>query len=289
MRPMFLAAPPTTTGRTAATLPFSQVNHHIFGPGRTYTLEGTHIYFADLARLYGLTHGDDYFDGLTRNSFTEMAGEAVAPFTAGDPFDLVIMAHSTPDPEPGWPGPSLTQALPGGPLAFGIAEQGTAATATALRVAAEYAASAGTGRSLVLALEQSVLLHDLPLPDGVVPPARDAVAALVLDPADPAGTVTPRQYADVALRDVPALLGEAHGAGRNAITGQGLDPERDVPADWQAGAAPSGLPATGIWAALARELPALRAGEGGLVLADYDRELRYLHTYEITFGAERPA
>ncbi|RCV48225.1 hypothetical protein DEF28_24180 [Marinitenerispora sediminis] len=265
------------------------MDHHLFGPGRAYTLESTHIYFADLARLYGLTHGADYFDGRTRNSFTEMAGAAAAPLVSGAPFDLVIMAHSTPDPEPGWPGPSLTNALPGGPIAFGIAEQGAAAAATALRIAAEYAAAAGARRSLVLVLEQSVLLHDLPLPSGVMLPERDSVAAIVVDAAEPAGTVTPRQFADVAPEEVRTVLSEALGDATEVIAGPGLDPERDIPAGRRVTAAPRGLPATGLWAGLAAELPARRARGGRVVLADYDRELRYAHTYEVVFGPERSA
>ncbi len=247
-------------------------------------------FLCDLTRLHGLPQGEDYFGRATRITFTDMAQEIAAELTGDgaeanqiEPFGLAVVAHNTPDAEPGWPASYLSGALPGEPLAFAVADQGAAAPFTALRIAADYsgtiAAGAGERRAaLVLIMDQSAVVPDLPLPAGTVPPGRDHAVALVFAPTARLAAVSVRQLTDVSPADAAAAIEAELHAGQGPATAV-LGPGLAVPAAL-AGArvvhARADLPGTGLWRELAWLLRRADAPGGRILLASYERTLGYL-------------
>ncbi|MFC7545963.1 hypothetical protein [Plantactinospora sp. GCM10030261] len=229
-------------------------------------------YLADLAGLHGLPDRPADFAGAARTTFTDLVRPLVAE-VAGKPTELVVLAHVTPDAEPGWPASFLTGALPGAPLAFAVADQGVAAPFTALRIAQAYAGAEDFDRALVVLLDQGTFLTA-----GAPPPVRTGLVAVLLERAGELGAVSTRVLSGVAPHEVrPALataLAEFPGA---VVTGPAAAP-------------PAGRPATGGWRRLARRLPTgPSSGAAGakhpVALAEYDVTARCLGVCVVTPAA----
>ncbi|WFE40827.1 hypothetical protein [Micromonospora sp. WMMD998] len=192
-----------------------------------------------------------------------------------EPVDLLVLAFAVHDALPGRATAAyLSHVCPGTPMSFALCDQGPAAAFTGLRIA--LAQPAGR-RSLVLAVEQSVLPYDT----GVAVPERHRAVALLLGGGPAGARVTAvRQYPDVGPDDAPGLAAaelRGLGAGRPdvaVVLGAGL-----------AGVAtggspvtvvPSGQPMTGVWWALLDRLDDGPGRVGTVVAADYHPDLRYL-------------
>ncbi|MEV4490107.1 hypothetical protein AB0K04_08320 [Micromonospora coxensis] len=239
------------------------------GSGGRYTpaLAG---YLSDLARLHGLRREPDDFAGVARTTFTDLVRPLVAEI-ADTPVDLIVLAHVTPDAEPGWPASFLTGALPGEPLAFAVADQGVAAPFTALRVATAYARADRFDRVLVVLLDQGTFLTAGPPPE-----VGAGLVALLLDRDGTLGELSTRVVAGVAPPQARSVLASslADFSG-TLVTGAALSP----PAGPQGSAPhPGELPATGLW----RELTDRPAGGGPVALADYDPAARCLGICVVT-------
>src|SRR5689334_3534905 len=109
-----------------------------------------------------------------------MAQALIAPAVSADePVDLLVLAFSIHDLRPGRQTAAyLSHLTPGTPMAFAICDQGSAAAFSGLRIAGEYAASAGVRRALLIVVEQAALPYDCPVP---VPAEHRAVAMLYGD------------------------------------------------------------------------------------------------------------
>jgi hypothetical protein len=144
-------------------------------------------YLADAARPYGrevpaALFGEPPSPALG-HSYGEMAEALIGPAVAGDePVDLLILAFSVHDLRPGRQTAAyLSDVTPGAPMAFAVCDQGSAAAFSGLRIAREYAASAGVRRALLIVAEQAALPYDCPAP---VPAEHRAVAMLYAVAAD---------------------------------------------------------------------------------------------------------
>jgi 4-hydroxymandelate oxidase len=253
-------------------------------------------YLADAARPYGrevpaALFGEPPSPALG-HSYGEMAEALIGPAVAGDePVDLLILAFSVHDLRPGRQTAAyLSGVTPGAPMAFAVCDQGSAAAFSGLRIAREYAASAGVRRALLIVAEQAALPYDCPAP---VPAEHRAVAMLYAvaadgdradgDRAEPAARVaglrqhpgvTPDGVAGLAAADLAEL---AAGHGETALVlSDALAAVWTAPAAGRVRVMPPGQPSTGVWWGLVDEL----SGNGGrpdlLVAADYDPGLRYL-------------
>src|ERR1035438_5031182 len=109
-----------------------------------------------------------------------MAEALIGPAVPTDePADLLVLAFSIHDLRPGRQTAAyLSNLTPGAPMAFAICDQGSAAAFTGLRIAREYAASAGIRRALLVVVEQAALPYDCPAP---VPAQHRGVAMLYGD------------------------------------------------------------------------------------------------------------
>ncbi|WBB76009.1 2-hydroxy-acid oxidase [Micromonospora sp. WMMD1128] len=220
-----------------------------------------------------------------------------------EPVDLLVLAFAVHDALPGRATAAyLSHVCPGTPMSFALCDQGSAAAFTGLRIAG--AQPAGR-RSLVLAVEQSVLPYD----PGVAVPERHRAVALLLGggpavggdpppgggPAAGAGArVTAlRQCADVAPEDVAGLAAaelRGLGAGRAdvaVVLGAGLAGVANgvvASGGKPVTVAPPGQPSTGVWWALLDRLDDGPVRPGTVVVADYDPELRYLCLVAIVTG-----
>ena len=216
-------------------------------------------YLGDMVKPYGLR----LVEGpVTGQSYGEMAVPLIDELAESD-VDLLVLATDVPDITPGRATATyLSHVCPGGPLAFGVSDQGRATGFTGLRLIRDYALP----RAMLLILEQSELRYDPGVP--VHLPARHAAVGLLW------GEGGERPLLDVqALSDVDDdALAEAlapYEAGTVVLGGTlahlAVKADRVVLAD-------ADQPLTGGWTALA-ETP--RDGRV-VVLADYDPALRYL-------------
>jgi 4-hydroxymandelate oxidase len=253
-------------------------------------------YLADMARPYArevpvALFGDPPSPALG-HSYGEMAEALIgSAVPADEPVDLLILAFSSHDLRPGRQTAAyLSHVTPGAPMALAICDQGSAAAFSALRIAREYASSAGITRALLIVVEQAALPYDCPATvpsqhrgvamlygdglygdglygDGALPQAR--VAGLRQHPGVPPGDV-----ACLAAADLKELAAGHHAVG--LVLGDALAAAWTAPAAGQVRAMPPGQPSTGVWWGLIDEL----AGDAGhpdlLVIADYDPDLRYL-------------
>jgi hypothetical protein len=266
-------------------------------------------YLADMARPYGqevpaALPGGPLSPELGQ-SYGEMAepliGSAVLP---DEPVDLLVLAFSIHDLWPGRPAAAyLSHLTPGAPMAFAVCDQGSAAAFSGLRIAREYAASAGIARALLIVVEQAALPYRSPGPlpaqhQGVAMLLAAAAAAAAAGGAGGAGGTGgggrgggARPQARLAgLRQRPGVLpGEAAGLAaadlKELAAGQpevGLVLSATLAGLWTAPAAgrvrvmPPGQPSTGVWWGLTDALAGTEGRPGLLVAADYDPSLRYL-------------
>jgi 4-hydroxymandelate oxidase len=263
-----------------------------------------HEYLSDLVRPYQLTLRPDGHG----HSYGEMAAALIPELVPADrPVGVVVLAFAVPDVRPGRATATyLGELCPGSPLTFAVCDQGAAAGYTGLRLAGEYARAGDCPGALLLVVEQAALPYDagLPVP---LPPAHRAVG-LRLDRTGPAAVRTVRQHADVAPGRVAELLaGELTGAAAGGRRELRLIADPDLAAGLAGGpvnAAVRVVPAsrghTGGWWELAEmlaevlaevpaEVPAApeRPDAGRVVLASYDRQLRYLCVSVVDIGPDR--
>lgn len=246
-----------------------------FGAGRPYP-RAHREYFTDLLASYGMSPRPGAFEA-GRTSYQEMVAALLpdlVPLAAG--FDLAVLAHVSPDAEPGWPMCYLSHAVPAAGLAFAVSDQGATAPFTALRLVLDSAWVNPARLALVLIMGNAAVLHDGPVPE----PARitrDRAVALVLREGADLALESVRQLTCVPAQSVRARLDDALrevGGPLTAILGQGLAGHVDgqVLAGRVRWAAP-GQPGTGIWSLLAQQQ---RDAPGCIVMGDYDAELQYL-------------
>ncbi|WP_406194072.1 hypothetical protein OH807_04375 [Kitasatospora sp. NBC_01560] len=245
------------------------------------------VFVSDLARPYGLPLREDLLVEGVGHSYEEMAEGLLREALAdGRPVDLLILAFDTPDVRPAAPSSlALSRSCPGEPLSFALCDQGTAAAFSALRIAAEYHRTGACRRAVVVLAEQTTLHHHPHVP--VELPERHCAVVLVCEEVDGGGGLAVRQQstadAELAAKTVRAEVQEL-GAGASVLLGAGLDfgPEAGPEFDGATAATP-GQPFTGLWSALAEQLPAWRADGRPLLAAGLDRRLGILST--LTLGA----
>jgi 4-hydroxymandelate oxidase len=243
-------------------------------------------YLTDMARPYArevpaALFGEPLSPALG-HSYGEMAGALIGQaVSAAEPIDLLVLAFSVHDL---WPSRQtaayLSSVTPGAPMAFAICDQGSAAAFSGLRIAGEYAASAGVRRALLIVVEQAALPYDCPV---AVPSQHRGVAMLFGDCAAPAARVAGvRQHPGVppgAAAGLAAAGLTELAAGRPQV---GLVLSDSLAAVWTAPAAgrvrvmPPGQPSTGVWWGLIDELTSDAGHPDLVVAADYDPGLRYL-------------
>ena len=141
-------------------------------------------YLADAARPYArevpaALFGEPPSPALG-HSYGEMAEALIGPAVSADePVGLLVLAFSIHDLRPGRQTAAyLSHLTPGAPMAFAICDQGSAAAFSGLRIAREYASSAGIRRALLIVVEQAALPYDCPVP---VPAQHRGVAMLYGD------------------------------------------------------------------------------------------------------------
>lgn len=228
------------------------------------------VFLTDLVRPYGLELGADVGQGHT---YGEMAAELIGAMVgAHEPVDLLVLAFAIPDLRPGRATATyLSHVCPGGPLAFAVCDQGSAAAFTGLRLAREYLRTDGCERALVLVVEQAALPY--PTRAAASVPARHAAVGLLCERTGATRLRTLEQYPDVSAGQAAELLARATAAAGAAVTvvlGAGLADVADAVTPPRVRVAPSGQPHTGAWWGLAAELG------GEVLVADYDPLLRYL-------------
>jgi len=248
-------------------------------------------YLADMTRPFGCELSAELFrDPLSPalgQSYGEMAGALIGPAVpAGEPVDLLILAFSVHDLRPGRQTAAyLSHLTPGAPMAFAICDQGAAAAFSGVRIARDYASSAGVRRALLLVVEQAALPYDCP---AAMPAEHRAVAMLY--GATPGGDGTAaqarvvgvRQHPGVRPADVAALaaadLAELTAGRREVrlVLGDALAGEWSAPGSARVRMVPPGQPCTGTWWGLIDELGAGPARPDLLLVADYDPCLGYL-------------
>jgi len=240
-------------------------------------------YLTDMARAYGRAVPADLTDELPLgHSYGDMAEALIASVVSADePVDLLILAFSLHDLRPGRQTAAyLSHVTPGAPMAFAVCDQGSAAAFSGLRIAREYASSAGVRRSLLIVVEQAGIPYDSPAP---APSRHQAVALLYGDgPTSWARVAGVRQHpavAPTAVADRAAATLAELAAGHDEV---GLVLSDALATLWTAPAAgrvrvmPPGQPSTGVWWGLVDEFTDGSRHPELLVAADYDPDLRYL-------------
>jgi hypothetical protein len=252
-------------------------------------------YLTDMVGAYGRQVSADLFgerqSAELGQSYGEMAQELIGSVVSADePVELLILAFSVHDL---WPSRQtaayLSGVTPGAPMAFAVCDQGSAAAFSGLRIAREYAASAGVRRSLLIVVEQAKIPYECPIP---LPLRHQGVAMLYGDRAQPsapeiaerpsmlARLAGMRQHAGVGSCDVAGLaaagLSELAAGHRDVA----LVLSDALAAAWRPAGrvrvvAP-GQPFTGVWSALLDELTTDSGRPDLVVAADYDPGLRYL-------------
>jgi hypothetical protein len=245
-------------------------------------------YLADAARPYArevpaALFGEPLSPALG-HSYGEMAEALIGPVVAdGEPVGLLVLAFSIHDLRPGRQTAAyLSHLTPGAPMAFAICDQGSAAAFSGLRIAREYAASAGVRRALLIVVEQAALPYECA---AELPSRHRGVAMLYADRAGPPASrvagvcqhpgIPPGEVAGLAAASLAELAAGHREVG--LVLGGALATVWAGPAAGQVRAMPPGQPSTGVWWGLIDEL----AGDAGrrpglLVAADYDPDLRYL-------------
>ncbi len=243
-------------------------------------------YLADMARPYAREVPAALFGGppapALGHSYGEMAEALIGPLVPADePVGLLVLAFSIHDLRPGRQTAAyLSHVTPGAPMAFAICDQGSAAAFTGLRIAREYASSAGIRRALLIVVEQAALPYDCPVP---VPARHQGVAMLYGDRAGPAPRLAGlRQHPDVPPGAVAGLaaadLAELAAGHREVglVLSDALAAAWTAPAAGQVRVMPPGQPSTGVWWGLIDELTGDAGHPDLLVAGDYDPGLRYL-------------
>jgi hypothetical protein len=232
-------------------------------------------YLTDLAATRGLALREEVLG--TGQAYAELAAPVIEAITsAAEPVGLLVLAYGVPDVQPGRNAAlHLAAHCPGRPLAFAVCDQGPAAAFTALRLAADYAATGACDRAVVVVAEQTAVPYPL-ITSAPVPDRHAAVAMLLESGTAPLDVRThlalaPESVGAVLAAEVAELTGARGDLGDvTLVLGPGVDAVPGVLAAEVLRAAP-GLPYTGTWARLADSEPGRF-----LVIADYDPALGYL-------------
>jgi 4-hydroxymandelate oxidase len=243
-------------------------------------------YLADAARPYAIEVPAAFFgeppSPALGQSYGEMAEALIGPAVSADePVDLLVLAFSVHDLRPGRQTAAyLSHLTPGAPMAFAICDQGSAAAFTGLRVAREYASSAGIRRALLIVVEQAALPYDCPV---ALPSQHRGVAMLYGDGAEPTARVAgmrqhpgvlPGSVAGLAAADLAGLAAGHREVG--LVLGDALAAVWTAPAAGHVRVMPPGQPSTAVWWGLIEELTGDAGHPDLLVAGDYDPGLGYL-------------
>lgn len=243
-------------------------------------------YLTDMARPYArevpaALFGDPPSPALG-HSYGEMAEALIGlAVPADEPVGLLVLAFSIHDLRPGRQTAAyLSHVTPGAPMAFAVCDQGSAAAFSGLRIAREYAASAGIRRALLIVVEQAALPYDCPV---TLPSRHAGVAMLYGDCAAPAARVAglrqhpgvpPGGVASLAAADLAELAAGHRDVG--LVLNDALAAVWTSPAAGRVRVMPPGQPSTGIWWGLIDELASDAGHPDLLVAADYDPGVRCL-------------
>ncbi|HET7243941.1 MAG TPA: hypothetical protein VFJ07_03840 [Streptosporangiaceae bacterium] len=247
----------------------ARVSEYLTDMVTPYAREVPAAQFGELAEVLGQSYG-------------EMAEALIGPVVPADePVGLLVLAFSVHDVRPGRQTAAyLSHLTPGAPMAFAICDQGSAAAFSGLRIAREYASSAGIRRALLIVVEQAALPYDCP---AELPSRHQGVAMLYDDRGSQALRVAgvrqhpgvpPGAVAGLAAADLTALAGGHREV--CLVLGAALAAEWAAPAAGRVRVMPPGQPSTGVWWGLVDELGGDAARPDVLVAADYDPGLRYL-------------
>jgi 4-hydroxymandelate oxidase len=287
---VFVARPPTRP-------PLRRDLHLVRATRRTFTGPAEFLadpqnrarvgeYLADMARPYARELPAALFgeppSAALGHSYGEMAEALIGPaVSAQEPVDLLVLAFSIHDLRPGRQTAAyLSHVTPGAPMAFAICDQGSAAAFSGLRVAREYASSAGIRRALLIVVEQAALPYDCPV---TLPSQHRGVAMLYGDSAMPQARladvrqhpgVPPGGVAGLAAADLTELAAGHHEVG--LVLGDALAAVWTAPVAGRVRVMPPGQPSTAVWWGLIDELASDAGHPDLLVAADYDPGLRYL-------------
>jgi hypothetical protein len=282
---------PATRPPPARDLPLVRAMRRTFtGPAEFLADPGNRArvgeYLADMARPYACEVSADLFGEPPSpplgHSYGEMAEALIGPAVpTEEPVDLLVLAFSIHDLRPGRQTAAyLSHVTPGAPLAFAICDQGSAAAFSGLRIARDYASSAGIRRALLIVVEQAALPYDCP---ATVPSQHRGVALLLGECATPqAWVVGVRQHAGIPPSRAAALAADdlsdlAAGHQEVALVlSDALAAVWTAPDAGRVRAMPPGQPSTGAWWGLIAELTSDAGQPDLLVAADYDPCLRYL-------------
>ena len=287
---MFVARPPTGPHLRRDLHLVRAVRRTFTGPAEFLADPGNRArvgqYLADMARPYArevpaALFGEPPSPALG-HSYGEMAEALIGPVVLADePVDLLVLAFSIHDLRPGRQTAAyLSHLTPGAPMAFAICDQGSAAAFSGLRIAGEYASSAGIRRALLIVVEQAALPYSCPV---TVPSQHRGVAMLYGDSAMPQARVTgvrqhrgvpPGGVAGLAAADLTELAASHHQVG--LVLSDALGAVWTAPAAGRVRVMPPGQPSTGVWWGLIDELTSDAGHPDLLVAADYDPDLRYL-------------
>ncbi|MEO3794986.1 hypothetical protein ABGB14_32650 [Nonomuraea sp. B10E15] len=236
-----------------------------FSPGRAHALMDSYV--QDVTGLYGLPPRPGYLS--TRlNSYAEMAA-AVVPELGPLPVPVDVFALATAVPDTDLirsPTSLLADLLPGEPFPLGVTDQGVVAPFTALKILRTYGAPA----CVLMVMDQRSLPYDVAGTEEVVP-LRDCAAGLVFTGGgELAEGFEVRQWTEIPPGRVAGLLAAELGGRTALVAGRGL--AATLPTEFEdIRVAPTGLPCTGVWVALAAALPGWRRRR--VAVADYDRTM----------------
>lgn len=292
---MYSAGPPDGTDPHDGPLRVRRADRRVFdGISATAFDPELRRFLSDMVAPYGLALREEMFERGAGHSYGEMAQDLIADTVRVDePVDLLVLAFDIHDLRLGRATAAyLSSVCPGEPMAFAVCDQGTAGAFTALRLIGEYARSGACHRALLVVAEQSALHYEPATP--AVVPDRHAAVALLCDTSGTGASAAVRQHADVSADLVGAVLADdvaVLSAGRPDVTlvlGAGLGRFAHTSLTERTVTAVSGQPFTGPWWELAGGLADWQ-DEGRLVLlADYDRGLRYLSVSALDFAAAVP-
>jgi hypothetical protein len=282
---MFVSIPPTAApgagaGRTPVGLGLTALEYLTF-PERSPFSEFDVVYFTDLMRSYGLECPQEAF-AAGRNSFTGMTDALLRHVDLGpDALDLVILAHTTPDSEVGWPLCYLSHAGPPVRLSFAVSEQGVVSPFTALQLVGTYAGTDDMRRALVLILDQAAQAHRR---TAEPPQLHDCAVALLLTDDPAAGALSVADLTHVRADEVRTRLAAHLTGAETVLVGAGLARHWDgTSTGHEIQRADPSRPCTGLWTQLAEHLPRWRDGRR-VVLADYDEPMGYLGVCTVRTG-----
>jgi hypothetical protein len=299
------APPPDRTGPAGGPLRIAGAHRLVYEqPSATASDPRLGEFLTDMLRPYQVEFSNESLAQGTGQSFGEMGEPLIEAMASEDnPIDLLVLAFAMHDLRPGQATSTyLSHLCPGQPMAFSVCDQGVVAGFTALRLIQTYARTGRFDRALLLVMEQTALHYQPARP--APRPDRHAAVALLLDCAGgsalPAGTGTAllqpvRQHAAVPAEQASSRLAdevaELAGCRSDVTLVLGAEYTEDLLSDQRLAGlveefviAPAGQPATGTWWELAGGLGRWTDQQQLVLVADYDRPLRYLSVSAADFA-----